>query len=148
MDVKNLVRAMLGLLLATPCAQAAEFINFGGGALHFERDLGHNEFNPGLGYERDYNDDISWAVGYYKNSLSKPTFYGVVNYLPYKLSDSWRVGLTGGLLTGYNKSDVVPLLAPSIEWRGSRIGLQFFVVPSIKPYVDGAVVGQLKVRFR
>lgn len=127
-------------------AAADQFINIGGGSYHFERDLGHNEFNPGIGYERDWNEQISWAVGYYKNSLAKPTFYAVGNYYPWRLSEGWRVGATVGALTGYNETEVAPLLAPTLEWRGSVIGLQFFVVPSIKPYVDGAFVGQVKFR--
>ena len=133
------------MLVQVP-ALGAEFINLGGVSLHFDRDLDLNEFNPGIGYERDWNDQVSWGLGYYKNSLSKPSYYGLVNYYPWTLSEQWRVGLAAGVLTGYNYSDVAPLLAPTLEWRGKYVGLQFFVVPTIKPYVDGAFVAQFKVR--
>ncbi|MFT4171505.1 MAG: hypothetical protein QM639_03020 [Rhodocyclaceae bacterium] len=123
---------------------AAELITVGGGAYHFERDLDLNEFNYGLGYERDINEEWSWSAGVYKNSIRRATFYLLGNYYPYELGAGFRVGLTGGLVTGYHKSPVVPLLAPTIEWRGKWVAAQAYVVPTVKPYVDGAVIFQLK----
>ncbi|KAF7599821.1 MAG: hypothetical protein CGU28_05670 [Candidatus Dactylopiibacterium carminicum] len=128
--------------------QAAELLSFGGGSLHFERDLGHNEFNYGLGYERDWSEDISWSVGVYKNSIRRATFYGLANWYPWAWDSGIRAGLSGGLMTGYHKSPVIGTLMPTLEWRGERLALQAYVVPTIKPYVDGAVVVQVKYQFR
>jgi len=130
-------------------AGAAEMITPGGGSLHFERDLGHNEFNYGLGYERDWEDKrFSTAVGVYKNSIRRATFYGLVNWYGLDLGAGFRAGLTGGLMTGYHKSPVIGTLMPTIEWRYERVALQSYVVPTIKPYVDGAVVLQVKYIFQ
>jgi hypothetical protein len=134
-------------------AHAASYINLGGGSYHFERDLGHNEFNPGIGYEQDWNENWSLALGYYKNSLRKPTVYGLASYYHWHWESGWRAGLAGGLLTGYRHDGneaprLVPLLAPTLEWRSGPLGLQFFIVPSVKPYVDGAVVMQFKFRVK
>lgn len=143
--VRILMVAMLASLsLAAP---AAELITVGGGSYHFERDLGHNEFNYGLGYERDVNAGWSWSAGVYKNSIRRATFYGLANWYPLALGAGFRAGLSGGLMTGYHKSPVIGTLMPTLEWRGERLAAQAYVVPTIKPYVDGAVVVQLKFAF-
>lgn len=128
-------------------AGAAELISVGGGSYHFERDLGHNEFNYGLGYESDLNDEISWSVGVYKNSIRRATFYGLANWYPWAPGAGFRVGLSGGLMTGYHKSAVIGALMPTLEWRGERLAAQAYVIPTIKPYIDGAVVVQFKYIF-
>ncbi|NSL55438.1 hypothetical protein [Uliginosibacterium aquaticum] len=129
-------------------AGAAEFISVGGFSYHFERDLGHNEFNYGLGYERDVNEEWTWSAGVYKNSLRRASFYGLANWYPLNLGAGFRAGLTGGLMTGYHESPVIATLMPTLEWRGEVLALQSYVVPTIKPYVDGAVVLQFKFAFR
>lgn len=127
--------------------QAAELLSFGGGSYHFERDLGHNEFNYGLGYERDINGTWSWSAGAYKNSLRRASVYLLANYYPWQLSESWRAGVMGGAMTGYHRSAVIPVAAPILEWRGNRWAFQGYVVPTVKPYVDGAFVVQVKYIF-
>lgn len=136
--------AALCVLGAALPLQAAEMISFGGASYHFERDLGHNEFNYGLGYERDINEEWTWSTGVYKNSLRRASFYLLANYYPWVWSDSWHAGITGGLMTGYHQSPVIPMAAPIVEWRGKRWAFQGYVVPTIKPYVDGAFVVQVK----
>jgi hypothetical protein len=134
------------LFLSAP-AGAAELITVGGGSYHFERDLGHNEFNYGLGYEKDWDDSLSWSVGVYKNSIRRASFYGLANWYPLSLGSGFRAGLTGGVMSGYHHSPVIATLMPTLEWRGDQLALQSFIVPTIKPYVDGAVVLQLKYIF-
>ena len=134
---------LLGWSVATP---AAEFISVGGFSRHFERDLDLNEFNPGLGYEKDIDKDLSWSTGVFKNSLKRASFYALANYALWQPAEGWRLGITGGLASGYHKSPIVPLVAPFVEWRVSKLGIQAYVIPSVKPYVDGAVVMQFKWR--
>jgi hypothetical protein len=76
MTTRILMTATLVALCMAGTANAAELITVGGGSYHFERDLGHNEFNYGLGYERDWDDSLSWSVGVYKNSIRRASFYG------------------------------------------------------------------------
>lgn len=132
---------------ANASAGAAELVSVGGGSYHFERDLGHNEFNYGLGYERDWSSELSWSAGVYKNSIRRATFYGLANWYPWTLGGGFRAGLSGGLMTGYHKSAVIGTLMPTLEWRGEHLATQVYVVPTIKPYVDGAVVFQFKYIF-
>ena len=147
MHKKSLV-ALAFSLASMGGAQAAELLSFGGGSLHFERDLGHNEFNYGLGYERDWDDDISWSVGVYKNSIRRAAFYSLANWYPWSLGSGFRAGISGGLMTGYHQSPVIGTLMPTLEWRGERLAAQAYIVPTIKPYVDGAVVLQFKYQLR
>lgn len=139
--------AVAALALAAGSAGAAELMSVGGASYHFERDLGHNEFNYGLGYERDVRDDLSWSAGVYKNSIRRATFYGLLNWYPFDMGAGFRAGVSGGLMTGYHKSPVIATLMPTLEWRGEHLAVQAYVVPTIKPYVDGAFVFQFKYRF-
>jgi hypothetical protein len=136
------------LLCGSFSASAAEFVTLGGFAYHFERDLDLNEVNPGIGYEADYDKypekDLSWSVGVFKNSLRRAAFYGTIDWALWHPAEGWRAGATAGLSTGYHHSAVVPLLMPFIEWRIGKLGLQSYIIPTIKPYVDGAVVLQFK----
>ncbi|MDB5813549.1 MAG: hypothetical protein JWN23_666 [Rhodocyclales bacterium] len=146
-SLRYFLRASLACLLCwSLAAPAAEFVNFGGVSRHFERDLGLNEFNPGIGYEKDLNDDLSWSAGVFKNSLRRAAFYGTVDYAIWHPAEGWRLGGTVGLSTGYHHAAIVPLVMPFLEWRVSKVGVQAYVIPTIKPYVDGAVVLQFKWR--
>lgn len=140
----RLLSAALLSLVSTGYVQAADMLSFGGFSYHFERDLGHNEVNYGLGFERDVDQSWSWSAGVYKNSLRRASVYALANYYPWALSESWRAGVMGGLMTGYHQSPVIPVAAPILEWRGTRWSFQGYVVPTIKPYVDGAFVIQVK----
>jgi hypothetical protein len=51
-------------------------------------------------------------------------------------------------MSGYHHAAVIGTLMPTLEWRGEHLALQSFIVPTIKPYVDGAVVLQLKYVFK
>ncbi|MDP5241416.1 hypothetical protein Q9Q94_17925 [Uliginosibacterium sp. 31-16] len=146
MKTRILMAALAALCMAST-AGAAELVNIGGGSYHFERDLGHNEFNYGIGYEKDWREDVSWTVGVYKNSIRRASFYALANWYALDLGAGFRAGLTGGLMTGYHQSPVIGTLMPTLEWRGEHLALQSYVVPTIKPYIDGAVVLQLKYVF-
>jgi len=128
-------------------AWAGDLVSFGGGSYHFERDLGYNEFNYGLGYEHELSSDLTIAGGVYKNSLRRASFYLLGNYYPFELGAGFRAGVTGGLMSGYHHAAIIPAVMPTIEWRGQRVAIQAYVVPTVKPYVDGAVVLQIKYRF-
>jgi hypothetical protein len=148
---RHTLRALTaGLLCWSLAASADEFVSFGGFSYHFERDLDLNEVNPGIGYQADYHGypdlDLSWSVGVYKNSLRRASFYGMVDYALWHPAEGWRVGIAGGLSTGYHQSPIVPLAMPFVEWRIRKLGLEAYVIPTIKPYVDGAFVLQFKWR--
>lgn len=138
---------MCGLLMGL-CgaggAHSAELLSFGGGSYHFDRSLGHNEFNYGLGYERDMRDDVSLSGGVYKNSLRRASFFLLANYYPFTLGRGFRLGVIGGGMSGYHQAAVIPVVLPTLEWRGEHVAVQAYAVPTVKPYIDGAVVVQFK----
>lgn len=135
--------ALLASVVGTVC-QASDLVSFGGASYHFERDLGYNEFNYGLGYERDLNDELSISAGVFKNSIRRAAYYVLGNYYPVKLGAGFRLGLAFGGITGYRNLAVAPALVPALEWRGERLAMQTYVIPTIKPRIDGAVVFQIK----
>jgi len=135
--------ALLAGMAGTGCP-AAELISFGGASYHFERDLGYNEFNYGLGYERDLSEDLSVSGGVFKNSIRRAAYYALGNYYPIKLGAGFRLGVAFGGVSGYRHLAVAPALLPALEWRGGRLALQTYVIPTIKPRIDGAVVLQIK----
>lgn len=137
--------AALGLLLPQ-AAMSSDFMTFGGVSRHYDRSLDLNEFNPGIGYERDVDKDWSWSAGVFKNSLKRAAFYATANYALWKPAESWRVGATAGLSSGYHHAAIIPLVTPFIEWRGDKLAIQSYLIPTVHPYVDGAIVLQFKWR--
>jgi hypothetical protein len=135
--------AVMGVCMST-MAHAGDMISVGGGAYHFDRDKDFNETNYGLGYERDWNKDLTWSVGVYKNSIRRATFYGLLNYYPFDLGAGFRAGVSGGLMSGYHHSAIIGAAMPTLEWRGDYVSVQAYVIPTISPYIDGAAVLQLK----
>lgn len=141
---------MLVFACASLPATAAEFLTLGGFSRHFERDLDLNEVNPGIGYETDYNKypdlDLSLSAGVFKNSLRRAAFYATVNYALWHPAEGWRAGVTAGLSSGYHHAAIIPIAMPFVEWRASKLAVQAYIIPTVKPYVDGAVVLQFKWR--
>ena len=132
------------IALLAPAAQCADFMTFGGVSYHFDRDLDLNEVNPGIGFERDVEKNWSWSAGVFKNSLRRAAFYGLANYAAWKPTDSWRVGVSVGASSGYHHAAIIPVVTPFVEWRGDKLAVQTYIIPTMKPYVDGAVVLQFK----
>ncbi|WP_157288375.1 hypothetical protein [Uliginosibacterium gangwonense] len=143
---KIAARALMAFFacVAGNASWATDLVSFGGASYHFERDLGYNEFNYGLGYERDLRDDFSISGGVFKNSIRRAAFYVLGNYYPVTLGAGFRLGLAIGGVSGYRHLAVAPALLPALEWRGERLALQTYVIPTIKPHIDGAVVLQVK----
>ncbi len=97
MRVEKIKASLTGMLICL-CGHvhAADFLSFGGVSRHFECDLGYNETNYGIGYERDWRDDIPFSGSVYKNSIRRATFYFLGNYHPLELGAGFRAGLSGG----------------------------------------------------
>lgn len=99
-----------------------------GFAYHTNRDVKHNEVNPGLGL-RFKSPDSEWfyMLGDYKNSNWKNSFYFGVG------KEFWRFGPFSystliGAITGYN-STVVPVLLPEVAMRFGDYALAVNFVP-------------------
>lgn len=110
---------------------------------HFQtRDL--NEFNPGLGVEIPYAN-VRLVGGEYRNSFERTSWYAGATWTPLRWGPA-NVGIIGGVITGYTRHPALPMVLPTVQIEGERIGMNVYYAPKIK---DGSsVVGlQFKVKF-
>jgi hypothetical protein len=100
--VKLVFYFVIGLLLGGSCTYAvsADYAVATLTSYHFDRDAGYNERNFGLGLERSFGD-ASVSAGYWNNSRSKTTLYGLFGYTPWHLGPV-KLGAAVGGVTGYN----------------------------------------------
>lgn len=89
-----------------------------------------NEVNPGLGIEYD-NGEWRGMLGQYLNSHRKNSNYALAGYTPYiKNTDygTFKAGLIGGAVTGYNES-AVPMAGLLGSYQNGKFGLNLMAVP-------------------
>ncbi|WP_051180430.1 hypothetical protein [Caballeronia insecticola] len=127
------------------------------GSHHVNPDKEFKQFNPGIGLECWVSPQ--WAVtgGYFRNSLSKPSFYGGGVWAPEFLH--WRfvrLAAMAGLISGYDYGNwglghnhtVGPVAAPLIMFDYKRVGANIILIPPIPsddlPFTIGFM---LKVKF-
>lgn len=118
--MKNIAALCLALSLAVP-AQAGTLLS--GFATHHLQGSNWCENNYGIGYRTDDN----WAVGYYKNSLCKPSFY-VAKEFTTSQQRPLRLGILLGAVTGYNIR-VVPVVLPELVLGYRRMEVALLVNP-------------------
>jgi len=102
----------------------------------------YNEVNLGLGLTKQTSEHLFVTGGFYKNSLSKTSYYigGGLNYsLVDTSSIDVQVGVVGGLVTGYSVN-IAPMLAPTVAIGIDDVRLQMRFIPEIKG-ITPAVVG-------
>jgi hypothetical protein len=107
---------------------------------HVHPDKDFEQFNPGIGVECWVAPQ--WAVtgGYFRNSLSKPSFYGGGVWGPDFLHWHYiRLAVMAGLISGYDYGSygighnhtVGPVAAPLIMLDYKRIGANIILIPPI-----------------
>lgn len=116
------VRYLLWLLLCLPLPAVSGALLTGFATHHFS---GSNwcENNYGVGYRTESN----WAVGYYKNSLCKPSFY-VAKEFTTSQHRPLRLGILLGAVTGYN-TPVVPVVLPELVFGYHNLEVALLVNP-------------------
>jgi hypothetical protein len=135
----------LGLVLvagvaAAECDQATVLL----GSKHFNNVAEYNEVNPGLLIECN-----GYGFGGYLNSQNRES---VIGYKVWKRSyGSADVGVTAGLVTGYNMAPILPSASVfATKWFG-EVGVTMMVVPAVEEADSGVrsitVVG-VGVNFR
>ncbi len=117
-----------------------------------------DEFNPGVGLECSITRQWAGVVGYFRNSLDRPSFYAGALYTPQLTHWHWfQLGAMGGVISGYNYGRfgvggghrTGPVLAPTAITRFGRFGVNFILIPPIHQNNLPFTVGfQVKYRFR
>lgn len=127
------------------------------GSHHFNPDKHFEQFNPGIGVECWFKPQWAATAGYFRNSLSKPSFYGGAVWAPEFLHWGFiRFAAMGGFITGYDygrwglghNHTIGPVAAPIIMLDYKRVGANIILIPPIPsndlPFTLGF---QLKVKF-
>jgi len=143
---------------AAPCADGwwADLML---GSYHIHPYKHFDEFNPGIGLECAFTPQWAASVGYFRNSLDRPSFYGGAVFTPKITTWRWvRLGAMGGIISGYNfgrfgfgsrDNGTGPVLAPTAIVQAGRFGMNFILVPPIPQDNLPFTVGfQAKYRFR
>ncbi len=110
------------------------------GSHHFHPDKDFEQFNPGIGAECWVAPQ--WAVtgGYFRNSLSKPSFYGGGVWGPDFLHwNHIRLAAIVGIISGYNYGSygfghnhtIGPVAAPLVMLDYKRVGANIILIPPI-----------------
>ena len=117
-----------------------------------------DEFNPGVGFECSFTRQWASSIGYFRNSLDRPSFYAGAVYTPQLMHWRWfRLGAMGGIISGYNfgrfgvgsKNRTGAVLAPTAVTQFGRFGMNFILVPPIRESNLPFTVGfQVKIRFK
>jgi hypothetical protein len=113
---------------------------------HIGTDVKFNEANFGLGIRLPYNEDLSFESGFYRNSHSRISVYGLADYTPLHLGPV-RAGLYGAIVTGYPIAPVAPAagLVSHITFAPVTVTLRY--LPDLHPKVTSAVALSIGIAF-
>lgn len=109
--MKSFVFAFL-LVLAWP-ASAQTWLHVYG--LSWHESPGYQDVNTGIGIERQFSDDWTWALGTYRNSINRQSMVGMAKYQWYQQPD-FGVNIQIGAVTGYRRYILVPMILPEVCW--------------------------------
>ncbi len=132
------------------------WINPGFISYHFDRTMGFNEKNYGLGIEYNIDKDFSLAVGRFKNSEYHMSNYFTLGYQPIHYGD-FKLGATVGVVNGYKglynekSGDYFPMISPMLTYEKNNFGVNFLIIPEInigKDKIYGTFAFQLKYRLK
>jgi hypothetical protein len=114
-----LIVMLMSVCAARAAAPGDQWLNLGGVSYHL---LDHhaNDFNPGLGYERQVSDQWTAGIGEYKNSLRNKSWYANARYTWAK--DAVFGGDLGAgmmVVTGYLNDVKMPTVQPYVDvcWK-------------------------------
>jgi hypothetical protein len=138
--MKHIITA-LALMLATITASATT-LGLHLGSRHSNYDQPWNDVNPGL-YARFDNGVI---VGTLRNSERTQSYYAGWSR-DWPLTTHIDAGITLGLITGYKRADVLPLVVPSIRLGFTEnVGLRTSLL--VNPDKRGAHAVHLSVEWK
>lgn len=152
MKLPSLLAGACLLLPGLACAQAdisQVWINPGFYSLHFDRNKGLEDFNPGIGIEWPIDKTFSATAGRFRNSDREYSNYIGLYVMPFEFHGV-KLGAVVGGFDGYqmtNNGGWFPALIPTAAIEGRHWGLNIAIIPSIKNKLYGAISFQLKYRF-
>ena len=153
---KTLLLTLL-LLLSTTTTLAGQLgIVVSGKSYHFDRDLGRNEKNYGLGAEYELEKNKKWirfvvANGFVDSMdhMSYMAGFGVKRRLPIGQSSPWYfdVGIVGFVMTRreYHGHRPFPGVLPTLTIGRKRVALNLIYVPGFEPITEESLFLQLKI---
>jgi hypothetical protein len=124
------------------------WLNPGFYSYHWQRDLGLNDSNPGLGVEYRFSTVLSFTAGEYYNSDRTDSKYLGAYYQPVEIGPV-RLGAAVGGFNGYPKmknGGWFLAAIPVATYDYKRVGLNLSFVPSYKDRLYGALSFQLKFK--
>lgn len=133
------------LLLATSFAFADTWISATTVSYHLDRNRNFNEVNPGLGVEYGITENAKAIAGFYKNSIYKESAYAGAAWTPISIAKGLRIGVVGGIITGYRLSPA-PMLIPVAMLEGGRFGINVLFVPHVIKDAPATFALQVKIK--
>jgi hypothetical protein len=106
-------------------AYSQDWLVASGLAIHLDGEKHCNSITEGLGYERG-----DYAVGFYRNSQCKPSFYAARSWLPIQYRNL-RLGITAGGVTGYGRP-ITPVAGLAATYEQKTWGIDLLYVPPFK----------------
>ncbi len=146
---------LAGASLLLPALASAQvdisqvWINPGFYSLHFDRNKGLEDANPGLGIEWPIDKTFSVTAGRFRNSDRAYSNYIGLYVMPFEFHGV-KLGAVVGGFDGYqmtNNGGWFPALIPTAAIEGRHWGLNIAIIPSIRDKLYGALSFQLKYRF-
>ncbi|MGO4392015.1 hypothetical protein AB4Z46_11740 [Variovorax sp. M-6] len=125
------------------------WINPGFYSLHFDRNKGLEDVNPGIGFEWPIDKTFSLTAGLFRNSDRERSHYAGLYVMPFEFHGV-KLGAVVGGFDGYqmtNNGGWFAALIPTAAIEGKHWGLNIAIIPSIKNRLYGAISFQLKYRF-
>jgi hypothetical protein len=112
------VKTFIVILFATWCnwSVAQTYVQINGVSVHDQS--GYNGFNYGGGIEQTVAQQFSVAAGWYRNSEYRGSAYAYGRYAVYK-TNNWDAGIGLGVVTGYQRSSVLPMVLPELCYKWS-----------------------------
>jgi len=124
------------------------WINPGFYSMHFQKNIGLNDSNAGLGIEYRYSPVNALTAGFFNNSDWQTSHYLGWYWQPMALGPI-RVGAVLGALDGYPKMQNggwFPAAIPTLSYEYRRVGANVLLIPGYKDRLYGSVSIQLKFR--
>jgi hypothetical protein len=132
-----------------PAPLSGVWVNPGFYSIHYDRDAGLRDQNPGLGFEWPVSPMVSVTAGRFRNSNNALSNYVGAYVMPWQIG-SWRFGAVVGGFDGYPNAyngDWFPALIPVVAYEAAHWGLNVGIVPTISNRLYGAISLQLKFRW-